>query len=205
MPPHNIDGLLREIYNAIKQQMRRPGDLSRRFICEHDLREIWGNFQLQTIFPSRSWDAQTINLIRNKYLKVLSILIYVGTNSLDLRAYFRAHFINHPNQRSDQNLPLSLSELSFLQGAHSDLFYEQQYAFIPVVIEEHESSHVQMVESNRRLPFIEDSNEIGWGGYGRITEVEIAPRQLYNQAKQLENPRVCPILCLDGLRKLIDL
>lgn len=186
----DVDIFLESIHQAIENAMRHRHDLSKRFICEPDLRQIWGTFGLQTIFPSRSWNTQTIDVIRNEYLKVLSILIYVGITPSDLMAHFRAQFVGYPNQRSDRNLPLHSKELSFLQGRLRRAFCEEQYAFIPVVIEERENSHVQIVESERRLPFLEGSVEIGWGGYGRITEVTIAPRQFYSQARELENPHV---------------
>ena len=186
---------LSTIFIAIHEAMHRRDEVAKRFICTQDLREIWVEHGLQPIFPSRAWNPQDIELVRSRYLKILSILIYIGIDFRDLVAIFRTRFFNLPDRRSDGNLPFSESELDFLTDQRRHSFYVEQYAFVPQIIEERDVAYIQEVPSMKRLPFIEDFNQIGFGGYGRITEITIAPRHFYNQTRSSDNVHKVKFAC----------
>lgn len=179
---------LAPIQHAILQRMHRPekGDLN-MFICDHELREVWEHYDLTPIFPTGSWSDADRRHIRNEYLKVLSILIV--TPGLDLKPnQFREHFFKRPD-RNDASLPL-LGDLSTFLGLSAYHFQQWQYAFIPVVIKECDTMFVQEVKSEERLPFMENSSEIGSGGFGIVSKVFIAPRCLINETEDSENRQV---------------
>jgi hypothetical protein len=53
----------------------------------------------------------------------------------------------------------------FLTG-YASSFHEWHYAFCPVVIEEHDYRFIERLQMKQRLPFSEDSQVIGEGGFG---------------------------------------
>ena len=180
---------LAPIQHAILQRMHRPekGD-SNMFICDHELREVWEHYDLRPIFPTGSWSDEDRRQIRKEFLKILSILILTKWLDLKLLYQFRIHFFTR-SDRNDTSLPLLGNQLTFL-GRSAYLFQHWQYAFIPVIIKECDKMYVQEVKSEERLPFMENSLEIGSGGFGIVSKVLIAPRCLINETEDSENRQV---------------
>ena len=154
------------------------------FISGSELRAVWEHYDLSTIFPQRGWTFEQYQQIRNEYLKILSILIWIGWR--DLVGQFRALFFTRPD-RKDRNLPIAEENLSFLGGS-ALTFYVMQYAFVPVVIHDMDKMHVHRLGPLERLPFIEETYAIGCGGFGEVSKVVIAPRCLHR--KGLDNCEV---------------
>ncbi len=100
---------------------------------------------------------------------------------------FRPLFLREPG-RDDANLPFK--DLGFL-GTSGQVFSSYQHAFKPVVIEEHNERHIQEIPTENRLPFIDEPEFMGIGGYGSITKRVIAPRCLSNKGDNKDNPEVC--------------
>ena len=175
------------IQDAIHRRMHRQQNSilmnPHMFICKHDLDLVWADHPLCDIFPS--FNSKDCESIRKSYICVLSILIFV--NWADLRSLFRPLFLRMPG-RDDEHLPFT--DLAFL-GASRRLFADYQYAFMPVVIEEHNQKWIQEIPTEYRLPFINDPEDVRLGGYGSVTKRVIAPRCLKNKEDNKDNPEVC--------------
>ena len=153
------------------------------FICKHDLDLVWSDHPLRSLFPNyeqREWDS-----IRESYICVLSILILI--NWPDLKSNFRPTFLREA-ERDDEHLPFT--DLAFL-GASGQVFSFFQYAFKPIIIEEHSQKYIQVIPSEYRLPFINEPEGVRLGGYGSVTKKVVAPRCLKNKESKLDNPEVC--------------
>ena len=172
---------LMEITDAINLKMHRPYT-PHMFICKNDLDQIWADHSLSGIFPSFSSDER--QNIRNNFIRVLSMLIHVGWTDL---SRFRPLFLREPG-RDDSHLPFE--DLNFL-GKFGPAVSFNQHAFKPVVIEEHNERYIQGISPKLRLPFIEEPEFLGKGGYGSVTKRVIAPRYLWNKEDNKDNPEVC--------------
>ena len=177
-----IDRTVLDIQNAIRRSMYLQKDMAHMFICKHDLRLLWADCPLQSIFPSFSPGER--QSIRQDYICVLSILIYIAWSDWNR---FRPLFLKQPG-RKDADLPFQ--DLDFL-GTSEQMFSSYQYAFTPVVIEEHNQKHIQEIQTEYRLPFINDPEDMRMGGYGSVTKRVIAPRCLRNKEDTKENSEVC--------------
>lgn len=175
-------GPLLDIQNAIIHKMCRP-QTPHAFICKHDLDQIWADHPLRDIFPT--FTPEERETIRKRYIRVLSILIYVGWT--DLKTRFRPVFLRYVG-RGDLHLPFT--DLAFLR-TFGQVFSSYQYAFTPVVIEEHRKRCIQFVLPEHRLPFIEEPEYVRSGSYGSVTKRVIAPRCLLNKQDNKDNPEVC--------------
>ena len=172
--------------------MHNADNGSKRFITEEGLSEVWADVCFRDLFPESEWHDEEITSIRKCYRKILSILILIGwpnigTSDLD---WFRESFLSSANnQRNDTSLPLSEDDLD-LEGPQAADFLQWQYAFCPVVIEERPGSFIQRIEKERRLPFIGDQTPLGYGGFGEVAKVTVAPRCYRDVAKNQDNNQV---------------
>ena len=164
--------------------MHHTQDPSKMFISDSELRAVWQEYLLSTIFPAQRWTPEQWQQIRKDYLKVLSILIWIDWTPI--AENFRAVFFMHPD-RSDANLPFSMDKLSFLTGS-ALAFFQSQFAFLPIIIQEKDEMYVHELKPFERLPFTGEACEFASGGFGLITKVVIAPRCLLS--KGLDNPEV---------------
>ena len=177
------DAIRTRMYNADD-----PSDASRIFICEQDLLNAWQNHNLNTIFPPTKYNPEEIETIRNRFLRVLSVLIFIGWSSDDLVSKFRSQFLR-AGGREDNDLPIDKEKLKFLDASFY-MFWQYQFAFCPAIILESGNSHIQRIETNRRLPFSGKPVEVGGGAYGRVSQVTIAPRCLRHTENPTENFKV---------------
>ena len=173
---------LLDVHNAITRRMHRQQHTAHMFICKHDLEQVWADHPLRLIFPTFTTEEQ--ESIRKHYICVLSILIYVGWTDM---SRFRPLFLRETG-RDDAHLPFN--DLGFL-GTSGQVFLSHQHAFKPVVIEEHNERHIQEISTEDRLPFIDEPETMGSGGYGSVTKRVIAPRCLWNKEDNKDNPEVC--------------
>ena len=178
-PP--TDPLL-DIQDAINRKMHRQ-HTPHTFICKHDLIQVWADHPLREIFPK--FDSKDLESIRDSYLCILSILILIDWT--ELRSRFRPVFLREPG-RDDEHLPFT--DLAFL-GTSRQIFSDYQFAFTPVIIEEHTERFVQEIPTEYRLPFTNEPKDVRLGGYGSVTKRIIAPRCLKNKEDNRDNPEVC--------------
>ena len=172
---------LLDIQDDINRTMHRQRT-PHMFICKHDLDQVWADHSLNDLFPNLTRDEQ--RLIRRDYLRVLSILVHAGWTDL---SRFRPLFLREAG-RDDAHLPFG--DLTFL-GNFGPTISFHQHAFKPVVIEEHNRRYIQGVSPERRLPFTEEPEPMGKGGYGSVTKRVIARRCLWNEQENRDNPEVC--------------
>ena len=169
------------IQEAILSKMHRQ-ETPYMFICKHDLDLVWADHPLCNIFPNfnpSEWD-----MIRKRYIRVLSILIIIDWTDLTRR--FRPVFLRDP-KHDDQHLPFN--DLKFL-GPSRQIFASYQHAFTPIVIEERKEKHIQDIPAECRLPFINEPEDVRLGGYGSVTKRIIAPRCLKNMKDKTDNSEV---------------
>lgn len=197
MPPEpaktKVINPVKAIQEAIRSKMHNsddPSDASKVFICEEDLKEAWRDHDLVTIFPSTKFNNEEREVIREHFLRVLSILILVGWSNEDLLTKFRPQFLRVAGRR-DENLPLSEEELAFLDTS-AFIFGQQQFAFYPAIIEAFDRSYIQKIEKAKRLPFSGKPEKVGEGAYGIVSKVVIAPRCLRHISvnEETENRKV---------------
>ena len=171
---------LLEVLNAIKCKMHRQRT-AHVFICKYDLEQVWADRPLIQIFPS--YDSEDREDIRENYICVLSILIYIGWTDM---SRFRPLFLREVGH-ADANLPFT--DLTFL-GTSGHMFSLHQHEFKPVVIEERNERYIQNIPTEHRLPFIHEPELMGNGSYGSVTKRVIAPRCLRNKEDIKDNPEV---------------
>ena len=195
MPPEPTKGRVASPVKALQDAIRTrmynaddPSDASRVFICEHNLQRAWRDHDLKTIFPSSKFSSEERETIRDRFLRALSVLILIGWSGDDLVNRFRSQFLRVEG-REDKDLPLDEEKLGFLDTS-SFMFWQQQFAFCPATIEESESSHIQRIKTDKRLPFTGKPIEVGGGAYGSVSQVTIAPRCLRHIGKETENIKV---------------
>lgn len=174
---------LRDVRDAINRAMHRQ-HTPHMFISKQDLDQVWADHSLKDCFPK--FKPEERRLVKTDYLRVLSILIHAEW--IDLRLLFRPLFLRVP-EHNDKNLPFE--DLSFLGKFGSTEFSSRQHAFKPIIIQEHNKNYIQGVSPECRLPFIEEPEHMGRGGYGSVTKRVIAPRCLLNKQDNKDNPEVC--------------
>ena len=183
---------LKSVQDAIRTRMHNaedPSDASRVFICEDDLQRAWQNHDLKTIFPPTKYSREELETIRDRFLRVLSVLIFIGWSSDDLVNKFRSQFLRVVG-REDNNLPMNKEKLEEFLDTSFYMFWHLQFAFCPAIIQESGYSHIQRIETDRRLPFSGKPVEVGGGAYGRVSQVTIAPRCLRHTENGTDNFKV---------------
>ena len=166
--------------------MQRIEESYKAFICQHDLERIWSNNEdfRKTLLPA-VWTDDEIVVLRRDFIKILSTLILIS--AFNTIKNFRSIFFNtitHNQPLNDHNLPFTRENLrSFLDIRHTHLFYEKQFVLIPVLLEESEEKPKLDFSSDYRLPFVYERPTIGFGGYGTVDEVGIAPGYLVDKGR----------------------
>ena len=163
--------------------MKRSESASKSFLCEKDLTRIWSNANdIRELLSPSAWTTEELETIQMRFTKVLSVLILFDCTACLVE--FRVMFydtLNSEHPRTDAKLPFKLENLSFLETSQAHLFYEKQFVVIPVDIRSTQSKHDDIIEADRRLPFLSQEPGTGWGGYGSVDEVEIAPGYLEDE------------------------
>jgi len=181
--------ILGHIADQLDKGTFRSEDPGKAFICEHAVRNIWSNRNdIKDLLNCGQWNDDDIGLIQRDFIKILSILILIGSDAL-LNLYCKKYLLNP--EFTDHKLPFDERKLlEFLDPRSAPRFQEQQYKFIPVLIEEDSLDNHHEIPPQFRLPFIYEGSEIGRGGYGIIDEVCIAPGYLRSRNGSSNWPNV---------------
>ena len=182
---------IKAIQEAIRSKMYNsddPSDTAKVFITEYNLELAWRDHDLITIFPSSKFTKENRDNIRARFIRVLSILILIGWSNEDLLTKFRSQFLRATG-REDKDLPLAEENLAFLDTS-TFVFWQQQFAFCPAIVEESDYSHIQEIEKDKRLPFSGKPVQVGDGAYGTVSKVVIAPRCLRHIDRETQNTQV---------------
>ena len=123
------------------------------------------------------------------YLIVMSILVYINFQDFDL---FREIFIQGSETKltRDEDIPFPLTKMTdkgFLGPAFGQAFYDNQYMFCPIRIQEREEPY--FLKDKERLPWVGQSKEIFTGIISDVREFRIAANYL-----EYSNRTVNPIV-----------
>ena len=183
--------------------MHRSAEPHKSFICQNDLDDIWrASKNIKKVLVHEDWTEAEVATIRKKFTKILSIIILI--NSSDCIRRFRTLFfdtLGSQNARTDDEIPFTVEQLSILDISTRKLFYEKQFVVKPEYIKNTKKQENQVIPPDHRLPFVYEKSGIGWGGYGTVDEVGIAPGYLL-QETGASWPDVCPsdrvkLICTD--------
>jgi len=188
--PVDIDTIRDDIFEALEAGM--VGKKGEDIILPEVVEKIWTQnhhrkFYIHRPWYQSSWDR---NNFMDEMIQIMSILIRI---SFEQWPQFGEKFVNHGDRR-DCNLPFALETLqekNFLGKSLGALFYEKQFAFCPVLIPEQEDEFV--LDREKRLPWIDEPEQIGEGGYGVVTMRTVAKGFLRFQDRttNLEVSRCC--------------
>ena len=185
-----------DILERFIQRDDEPG-----FITNSDLKEIWTEPRIKELFNDQSWTSESflgrpvLEQIGQYFLKVLSILVYIGWDDL---SNFYTEFVRHQDKdgkldRQDEDLPAKPATLQAIgQGYNAAIlardFLRDQYKFIPIVI--HEGADLDLPTDKYILPLLNEAKEIGRGSFFYIYEVTIPRGQFRNYEYEEYNSEV---------------
>lgn len=156
------------------------------FIPYAKLKKIWGGDRLVNFVNDKGLglDPDQIAIAEQDLLQTISILL-----AIEWKDWFRFKAIFFPpdeelaSRRRDKNIPgFKLSELrdpSFLDGdVHRiNLFLQVRWEYCPLVLEEGPPMELDSQPGGWRLPFTQEPERCGSGGFGEVTKEVIAPGQ----------------------------
>lgn len=169
--PDSVSSLYNELIRVKKDPKNKH---CKPFIIQSDLRNIWRDARKITSIIGDEWTKPELEAIHACMYKILSILVYIGAKEClrDFRHLFPRD--GDGPLFMDSDLPLKdKAPLAFMSVQLQDQFIEQQFMFIPFVIQEMEGSVTQSVAPQFRLPFEHITKNIGVGGYGKVDQVKI--------------------------------
>ena len=188
IPSNWLKGARDRIWDA----MYRNGDdddASQSFITQDRLQEVWVNIvqgqdclldEFQKYIPTIS-RADT----KDHLLSIISILILIHWDNW---LYFTTSFGLADGQLKDADLPLSPEQCrAAIYGSAIEIrdFRQQQYAFIPIHIEQ--TPTPKFFESERRLPLTYEGEKNEEGSYGTVYKVKIAKGYLRSREGKLND------------------
>jgi hypothetical protein len=192
------DAVHKEITAALQTPELQHEDAAKPFITEDQTRRIWVHLLNGHTYDSEENDDPETSLPRDidipekELLKVVSILVYIHWKRWsDFRAIFFDESGSPRIDRTDNALPFTLEALEkphFLSN-YANLFYDNQYVFLPILIKEDRDL---VVEHNYRLPIILESRDVDTGSYGEVTRVAIAKGQFRFAKDKMINGSVSP-------------
>ncbi|KAL8732314.1 MAG: hypothetical protein Q9181_004016 [Wetmoreana brouardii] len=164
-----IDEMYRKITEKIYPGYSQPGP----FVCESDLKVIWSDEGYIRRMLDYS-DDDYVHFVKYHLLKTLSTLVLVNVpdpkQALDLLCP------DIPRQGLISRFPFPKQALGCLPIQQRDSFFEKQYLFCPIVIENRPKAGIIYKDAMYRLPFIDTiSPTVGSGGYGNVRINKIAP------------------------------
>jgi hypothetical protein len=172
-----------EITTALHSPELQDEDATKPFITEDQTRSIWNHLLNGHAHESKENDdpdnvlPPDIAIPQKELLKVVSILVYIHWKHW---SDFRSTFFDEAGcprvDRVDAALPFTLEALrkSDFLGDYANLFHDNQYAFLPIVIKENKD---QAFDHNYRLPITSESRDVDTGSYGEVTRIAVARGQ----------------------------
>ncbi|KAL8693316.1 MAG: hypothetical protein Q9218_001835 [Villophora microphyllina] len=144
------------------------------FICESDLKQIWSEEEdIKNVLDCS--DDHYVKFVKENLLPTLSTLILIDASNLKRTLNLLCPSASH--QRTDYQFPFPKQDLGCLDIQHRDHFYEKQYLFCPIVIENRPEAQIFHKDTLYRFPFMEtESVTVGSGGYGDVRINKIAPQ-----------------------------
>ena len=173
---NDIKALISTIFGEIESVTKRPGEPEKSFVRYDDLKVIWSDrWRISCLLQLDYTHEDQIDFIQENMIIIISTLISIGAD--DWLTNFRARLFDSVSGHAivtDDGIPFEMDRLTFLDSslALQRAFYEYQFRFKPVVIEQ----RPQVIENKMlRLPF-EYCDDIGSGGFGKVDRVGISPK-----------------------------
>lgn len=133
-----------------------------------------------------------------KFCNIVACLLYSRCRNESLRIWVESLFPekNH-DTLSDRDLPLTDLEAENAFGNEDGRnFWEHQFLFCPVVLEQGDESVYVDHRQSCPLPFLKEPEKIGKGAYAIVYKVEIERGHLVNQAESSVLQSVSSLLLL---------
>lgn len=185
----NDNDAIGKMREDIQSLMYRRDEDQKKFMCPHRLKtEFWTKYDVKDIKAFRNYDNNVFPKIKQSYLIVLSILIWIKWDDLLL---FNVRFVEAPEQDlNDENLVFDEAKLRRPEISSIFGFREAQYLFRPEVIIRKPDGWIQDIDPQRRLPFVESPEPIAKGGFAAVNRGRVAPFCLKDQYGKKVNERV---------------
>jgi hypothetical protein len=196
--PEGVDPVLEEnIRKGLRLLMKKSSDRENsNIILPEELARFWTTakcrFYNRQSWYDPKWDEEDE---MTKFQTIISVLVLARFNNW---GNFRRVFIDE-QERLDENLPFKSEDLkneNFLGPDFAPNFYDCQWIFCPLVIEERQEPYELLgMEAERRFPYIKPGKEIGSGATGVVSKQVIAARHLKYSAlgRKSDNTEVCEI------------
>ena len=161
-------GLNQQIQQGIEDIMYHRHDESKKFTTRQKLEKIWSVHSIQDVPGLERLNALEAQTTRERFLVILSILIYMGWSELQR---FRAVFIR--TGLDDNHLLFDEQELVLGLGRAAKKFVKYQYYFKPVILRP-TLGDLEILPSAQRLPIVENLNyELPAGA--TVSKIVVAP------------------------------
>lgn len=185
----NDNDAIRKMREDLQSLMYRRDDDQKKFMCPYRLKaEFWTKYDVKDIKAFRNYDNNVFPKIKQSYLIVLSILIWIKWDDLLL---FNVLFVEAPEQDlNDENLVFDEAKLRRSEIRNIFGFREAQYLFRPEVIIRKPDGWIQHIDPQRRLPFVERLEPIAKGGFAAVKRGSVAPFCLKDQYGKKVNESV---------------
>jgi len=132
-------------------------------------------------------DAETALRAETAVYRILAILIFIRCDTSILKNFRKCFISNSTTAKRDSALPLQKSDAEDLFGARlGDQFYNRQFIFCPVVLQEDKEVEYRGDRQCCRLPF-SDSEILGHGSSGTVSKVTI-PKGHFNWSDPTRGP-----------------
>ena len=191
----------RQVYDGFEHAMKRQDAKALTYICREDVKAAWpGKDFISKVIPADLSSLEKDH-IWQKSIVVLSILIYIGADTILER--FRTYFLGpEMNSRCDDCLPFRGPQLDFIEDVvRRRDFEDRQYVFLPQEIRESAHQVTQVIDPKIRLPLEEVKEDTFIGGYGDVNEVIISRAYLIDRndnANRQARKVACKKIRLDG-------
>ena len=171
--------LLNDKYNAIRSYVQRPKNWGEDFVTVVSLREVWKGKALREFIEGVGLgfepNDKQLGFIEDNLLRTFSILVYMRWEREEWQNFLEIFMKDGAfrDDRRDSELPYELEDIeheTFL-GSWGLPFYNNQYTFIPIVLEQ---GKVIIYEKGRRLPLKTGGEMLGIGAYATVTK-EVIP------------------------------
>lgn len=169
------DDFLASKYTQITQKAIPECSHPAAFISESALKDVWSEEKdiKRALGTSKKDDVEFIKNDSDA-LKTLSTLVLI--NVLNLKQVLAWLCPQRPRPQAGSRFPFQKDELDRLSVQHRDAFFEKQYLFCPIVIENRQNAEIVYKDVMYRWPFMDaESPTVGSGGYGSVRKNRIAP------------------------------
>ncbi|KAH7398548.1 kinase-like domain-containing protein [Pyrenochaeta sp. MPI-SDFR-AT-0127] len=182
----DVKAARKRVGTYLASKIVHAGSVTEEFIPYDEIERAWtGHDVIEAVLCVAELSTDGLERIRKNFLRVLSILIWInGTECLDDIGNRMVEGRDLPFK--DTGLPAGLDSLKWLEDPLlRPKFQSLQHIFVPATL--CESSEVQDINKDCRLPFQEISEDVSSGAYGVVDKVTIAPFHFFTRHEEHTN------------------